>query len=174
MLAYASSLYGYCSEFDIQTMLGATFAMSFVIYGMIVFCKDIAANWPENRADMLQPWKLVTLTIGTSWLIYGALFYDIADWDIGVSLVMAGLTYLSAPWCARAIIGRRWKMIAGVIIMTWFTVDGSYVLWHNIVGNTMYREANFPASSALYWLCAFIWLPRGSLREIISCRAQLR
>jgi hypothetical protein len=161
-------------EFNIQTMTLSAFAMGFVIYGFIVFFKDYTANWPDNRADLLQPWKLVTLAIGLSWLLYGALNYDIADWDVGVSLIMAGLTYLSAPWCVRAIIGRRWKMIAGVIIMSWFAVDGSYSLWHNFVGNTMYRDANLPASESLFWLSAFIWLPRGSLKDIITFRARLR
>jgi hypothetical protein len=161
-------------EFNIQTLTLSTFAMSFVIYGMIVFCKDNIAHWPEFRADLLQPWKLVTLAIGFSWLLFGALTYDIPDWDVGVSIIMALLTYTSAPWCVRAIVGKRWSLIAGVVIMSWFSIDGSYALWHTLAGNQMIRDANFPASAALYWLCGFIWLPRGSLRDIISFRAQLR
>lgn len=162
------------SEFSIQTMIGGTFAVCYVIYGMIVFGKDISGHWNENAADLRQPWKLSALAIGLSWLLYGALNYGIQDWDVGVSIIMAALTYVSAPWCVRAIIGRRWSLIAGLIVMPWFAIDGSYLLWHTLAGNEMLREANFPASAALYWLCGFIWLPRGSLKDIISCRAQLR
>lgn len=162
------------SSFNMQTMISSTFAVCFVIYGVIVFVKDFANHFADYRDDLYQPWKLVTLAIGLSWLIYGALFYGIQDWDVGVSIIMAALTYLSAPWCVRAIIGRRWSMVAGVIIMSWLSIDGSYVLWHTFAGNPMIRDANFPASAALYWLCGFIWLPRGSLRDIIFCRAQLR
>lgn len=161
-------------ELNIQTLISSTFAVCFVIYGMIVFGKDFSKHWSENCADLLRPWKLVTLMMGLSWLLYGAMTYGIQDWDVGVSLIMASLTYLSAPWCVRAIIGRRWKMVAGLIIMSWFSIDGSYVLWHTLAGNEMLRDANFPASTALYWLCGFIWLPRGNLKDIISCRTQLR
>lgn len=162
------------SEFNLQTLISSTFAICFVIYGMIVFGKDFFKHWNEYIADLLQPWKLVTLTMGLSWLFYGAVTYGIQDWDVGVSIIMASLTYISASWCVRAIIGKQWKMVAGVIIMSWFSIDGSYVLWHTLAGNDMLRDANLPASAALYWLCGFIWLPRGSLKDIVSLRAQHR
>ena len=38
-----------------------------------------------------------------TWLLYGALYYGIADWDVGVTLLMGGLTYLLAPWTVRLI-----------------------------------------------------------------------
>jgi hypothetical protein len=30
------------------------------------------------------------------------------------------------------------------------------------------REANFCASSCLYWLCRFIWLDNGTLKELLD------
>ncbi len=61
------------AEFNVQTLVFSTFAMCFVIYGMIVFAKDFSGHWNENRADLIQPWKLATLAIGLSWLL-GALY----------------------------------------------------------------------------------------------------
>lgn len=163
-----------CDDFNIQTLITSTFAMGFIIHGFVVFFKDYAANMADYRSELARPWKLATLAAALSWLLFGALTYGIQDWDVGVSLIMAGLTYVSAPWCVRAIMNRRWSLIAGVIILSWFAIDGSYVLWHTLAGNQMIRDANFPASAALFWLCGFIWLQRGNLKEILSRRAQLR
>lgn len=126
-------------------------------------------EWQEWR----RPWKLFTLGVGLAWLIHGALTLGIGDWDVGVSLIMAGLTYLTAPWCARCVIARRWRALPWVVFWWWLAVDGSYSAWHLLQGNPLYREANFPASSCLFWLCGFIWLPRGSLRQILARRCPL-
>lgn len=120
----------------------------------------------ESQHELRRPWKLVTFAIGLSWLIYGALFYEIGDWDVGVSLIMAGLTYLTAAPSARALWLRKWRKLPLILFWYWFAVDGSYLLWHTALGNPIYREANFYASSALYWLCGFIWFPRCSLAEL--------
>jgi hypothetical protein len=163
-----------CDDFILFTGLLVIFAMLYIVHGMSVFARDYMANWKTNRADLRQPWKLVTLTIGTTWLLYGAIHYDIPDWDIGVSMIMASLTYVAAPWCARAVISLKWPLFAGVIIMSWFAVDGAYNLWHTVIGNPTFREANFMASGSLFWLCGFIWLARGSLHDIFAGRALLR
>ena len=58
-------------------------------------------QWLPNKAywhELFRPWKLFSLACGLGWLIYGALNYDIGDWDIGVSVIMAVLTYLLTPW----------------------------------------------------------------------------
>lgn len=153
-------------EYNTESLLTASFFMLYVLHGARVFLSDYRENWHAYRIDLMQRWKLVTLALGTTWLLWGALTLHIDDWDVGVSLIMAGLTYVCAPWCARAVIGRRWRLFAGVIVTCWFCVDGSYNLWHNLVGNITYRDANFPASLSLFWLCAFIWMPFGSVRDI--------
>ena len=160
------------AEFSLEHLPSYVFIFGYITYGFIVFFSDYRAHWMENKADLLQPWKLVTLAAGLVWLLYGALTYHFADWDVGVSLIMAGLTYVSAPWCARAVRYRKWRLIAGVIIAWWFCVDGSYSLWHTIAGNSMMRDANITASSALFWLCAVIWMPIGSIRSITQFSAQ--
>ena len=125
----------------------------------------------ESPHELRRPWKLTTFALGLGWLLYGALCYEIGDWDVGVSLIMAALTYLTAAPSARALFGREWRKLPLILFWYWFAVDGSYLLWHSLVGNPVYREANFYASSCLYWLCGFIWLPRCALRELKDFRS---
>ena len=95
-----------------------------------------------------------------------------------MSLIMATLTYLTAPWSLRVIVERRWKLWPGMLLATWFTVDGSYWLyWHfkNPVALDFMRGANFLPSLSLYMICGLIWFYRGGLRQMFSdAGAQIR
>lgn len=122
--------------------------------------------------ELRRPWKLASLAVGLTWLIYGARHYQLADWDVGVSLLMGLLTYLFAPWSVRVILlclrdfsrdSLFW--IAASLAVAWFVVDGVYVAYHGVVGNMMFRMENFLASSALYFLAGSIWLYKGSVRD---------
>jgi hypothetical protein len=119
--------------------------------------------------EYLRSWKLISLACGISLLIIGAYHYDAPDWDVPISLIMALLAYLTAPWSMRVMLERRWRQWPAMIFATWFTVDGSYWLyWRAVdpVALELMREANWPASLSLYWACGVIWLYRGSLREL--------
>lgn len=122
--------------------------------------------------------KLLSLAVGVALLVVGAFHYDAIDWDVPISLIMATLTYLTAPWSMRVILERRWKQWPLMVLATWFTIDGSYALyWHfrNPVALEMMREANWPASLSLYLICGVIWLYRGSLAELLEdTKAALR
>lgn len=121
--------------------------------------------------EYARPWKLLTLALGIALLILGASYCHAPDWDIPISLTMAILAYVTAPWSLRVIVERRWKLWPGMLFATWFTVDGSYWLyWHfkNPVALELMREANFPASLSLYGMCGVLWLYRGSLRQLLS------
>lgn len=115
-----------------------------------------------------RPWKLFSFTLGLGWLLWGALTFDISDWDVGVSLLMAGFTYLLAPAAARVVMHRDWRQLPLAVLAWWWSVDGVYMAWHLAVGNVTYREANFYASTCLFWLCGFIWLPRAALRQLLT------
>jgi hypothetical protein len=104
--------------------------------------------------------------------MYGAINYHIADWDVGISLIMGVMTYLCAPWSVWVIVfclERRppywWLWIFLSLAVAWLVVDGVYVAYHTLMGNQMYRWANFLASSALYFLAGSVWLYRGSIRD---------
>lgn len=123
--------------------------------------------------ELQRPWKLVTFAIGMGWLLYGATHYYIGDWDVGVSIIMGGLTYLLAPWSV-SLIGSalryrpRWwsaHVLLGVAAAI-LVADTSYVAYHTLAGNPTYRDANFRASIVLYFLAGMLWLYRGSLANL--------
>jgi hypothetical protein len=129
----------------------------------------------QYLAELVRPWKLLSFGVGMVWLLYGASNYGISDWDVGISLIMGGLTYLCAPWSVRVILHclryrpRFWGLwIAEALFAAWIVVDGVYVLYHTAMGNRMLRVENFYASSALYFLAGAIWLYSGSLRDFLS------
>jgi len=120
--------------------------------------------------ELVRPWKLFSLAIGLAWLIYGALNYNISDWDVGISLIMALLSYITAPWACRVLLGvaqGRFNVVSicGALFSYWFTVDGVYVIYHALMGNETYRWENFLASSCLYALCGMAWLYNGTLAD---------
>lgn len=130
---------------------------------------------------LLRPWKLASFCVGMAWLLYGALNYQIGDWDVGISLVMGGLTYLCAPWTvmvlARCLRERpsHWPWgITLALLVAWAVIDGSYVAYNTLLGHPMLRYENFCASSALYFLAGVGWWYRGSLADLWGNIRQLR
>jgi hypothetical protein len=121
--------------------------------------------------EYLRPWKLATLAIGIGLLIAGSFYYDAPDWDVPISLLMATLTYLTAPWALRVLVERRWKLVPAALLATWCTVDGVYWFYwsfKNPAAVAMMRDANFLPSLCLYGICGALWLYRGTLKELIA------
>jgi hypothetical protein len=116
--------------------------------------------------ELLRPWKLATFAIGLGLLIVGAELYHYSDWDIGVSIVMAVLTYLTAPWSIRVLWERHWKWLPLAVFYSWLSVDGSYWAWHTFAGNEMLRAEQWPTSLCLWLICGFLWLPQMDLISI--------
>jgi len=125
----------------------------------------------SEAREWLRPWKLATLAIGLALAIVGSFYLPAPDWDVGVSLVMGAVAYLTAPWCMRSLINRQWRRLPAVLFFVWFGVDGCYsIYWYlkNPVVLEMMREANFYASLPLYGIVGGIWWYQGSLRELAS------
>lgn len=107
-----------------------------------------------------HPWNIATLSIGVALLVAGSFWYEAPDWDIPISLIMAGFSYLTAAWSLKVLVKRDWKNFPLMLFFTWWTVDGCYALyWHfqNPVALELMREANWPASLSLYWACGLVW-----------------
>jgi hypothetical protein len=124
-----------------------------------------------SLTEYTRPWKIISLAIGIALLILGSYYYQVPDWDIPISLIMAILAYLTAPSSLRVIVERRWKLWPAMLFATWFTVDGCYWLYwrfKNPLALELMREANFFASLALYGICGVLWLYRGSLRQLAT------
>jgi hypothetical protein len=121
--------------------------------------------------ELLRPWKLATLAGGLGLLIAGSRLMPAPDWDIPVCIIMAGVTYVSAPWCMRALLDRQWRRWPAMLLLTWFAVDGCYAAYWGLVDPRaleLMRAANAPASLSLFMMCGLLWLPRVSLSEIAS------
>jgi hypothetical protein len=128
-----------------------------------------AALYPIR--EYARPWKLFSFAVGLSLLIVGAFYVSAPDWDLPISVIMASLTYLTAPWALRVFLTRRWRLWPLALLATWFSVDGCYwIYWsyNDPLALAEMRSANFPASLSLYLICGLLWLYRGSLRELVT------
>lgn len=128
-----------------------------------------------DLAELVRPWKLASFLTAMAWLFYGALNYHIADWDVGITVLMGTLTYVFAPLGLRALIRAvrqpSWPAFLDALLalaIAWFVIDGVYVAYHSAVGNTMFRVDNAYASTPLYFLAGWAWLYRGSLRQLLD------
>jgi hypothetical protein len=119
-----------------------------------------------NNVDMdpgmkfFNSWNLLALVIGLGLLVFGSFYYRAPDWDIPISIIMAGFAYLSAANSLQTIVMRRWRRFPLMLLATWWTVDGCYsVYWYltDPVALDAMRDANWPASLALYWTCGLVW-----------------
>lgn len=128
-------------------------------------------------SEYLRPWKLSTLVIGIAILIAGAKIEQQPDWDIGISILMALLTYMTAPWALRVFIERRWLMMPVALLAGWFSVDLVYFWWNRDLGPEMvdiFRQANWLPSLCLYLLCGLFWLYKGSISDFSTNLRDLR
>ena len=126
--------------------------------------------------ELVRPWKIATLAIGLGLLIAGSFHYEAPDWDIPVSVLMALVAYVTAPWCVRVIVERCWRHWPAMLLLTWFGVDGCYAAYWSIVNPValgLMREANAPASLSLFWAVGLIWMYKGSLGELAAEAAAL-
>ena len=132
--------------------------------------RDLQTEVQLYLKEYKRPWKLFSLFIGLSLLIYGSYYCRAIDWDIPISLIMAFLTYISAPWSLRVLMERQWRRLPAMAFATWFSVDGCYWLYwryENPLALELMREASFPASLCLYGICGVIWLYQGSLKNLV-------
>lgn len=131
--------------------------------------------------ELIRPWKIMSFCCAMILLFYGALNFDIVDWDVGVTIIMGTLTYIMAPWSVYIILSairyrrKLWYVhILVAIFIGLFVVDWAYMLYHTLVGNQTLRTANFYASTPLFYLAGTVWLYRGSLKDFVENIRRLR
>jgi hypothetical protein len=102
--------------------------------------------------------KGITFFLGLLALVYGALFLDYPDWDIGISLIMAFATLATAQWSVSVLWELRLFWVPLAAFYTWLCVDGVYwAYWSLVRPEVMIREGQWLASLCLYLLCGVIW-----------------
>lgn len=132
-------------------------------------------------AELARPWKLATFALAMALLLCGAVFLHVGDWDVGVTLIMGTLTYVTAPSVVRTLARAArerppgWPLAALVALaVAWLVIDGDYMLYHTLAGNPTYREDNARASTPIYFMAGVFWLYRGSLADLVRDLRALR
>ena len=110
-----------------------------------------ASIYPAS--EYLRPWKLTTLLVGIGLLIVGSYYMPAPDWDIPISFIMAGCTYLTAPWSMRILLEHHWRFFPLMALVTWFSVDGGYAIYCRsyAVGSDGVKGRNEPSESCLLY-----------------------
>lgn len=115
-----------------------------------------------------HPWNTITLGLGIFTLIFGAIVEHAPDWDVSISLIMAGFTYATAVPALNALRTRYWPLS---ILAAWWSIDGCYALYWSIMNPAaldQMRDVNWPASTCLYLACALVWsLPTWLHRRVL-------
>ena len=58
-----------------------------------------------------------------------------------------------------------------MIFLSWWCVDGCYALYWwfaNPQALDFMRDANWPASLSLYWMCGLVWYWNASLSDLLK------
>ena len=114
---------------------------------------------------------MLTLAIGIGLLLVGSALYPAPDWDLGISFIMPGFTYLFSGWSMHVMFERCWRQWPMMILLTWWCVDGCYALYWGIKSPEvleLMRDANWPASLSLYWICGLVWFWNGTWKEFFT------
>ena len=67
--------------------------------------------------------------------------------------------------------GATLARLAAMLFLTWWCVDGCYALYWGLMNPQaldLMREANWPASLSLYWMCGLVWYWNGSLNDMLK------
>jgi hypothetical protein len=138
-----------------------------------------AVPLPDRRyfMSLLRPWKLMSFAFGTGFFVWGAWFWAVPTWDVGVSILMSVLCFLQAPWAidlglrAARLRPRHWGWHLVIAAATvYFVASGSYEIYNTI------RMGQHPIT---YWLnlafsvpvtiaAGLIWRYDGSLAQAWS------
>lgn len=101
--------------------------------------------------------KIVTFSLGLLLLLVGALTQNIPDWDIGVSIVLATYTFLTAEWAVTALWKKEYKKYP-VAILSVLAPYALYVFYWTVQGKeSVMIPGNLYLVVSLYLICGTIW-----------------
>jgi hypothetical protein len=121
--------------------------------------------------EYFRPCKLLSMLWLLNGLWYGSKVDHLHDWEVGVSASILIMAYLTAPWVVRVFLELKWRLVPLAIIAVWVSINGVYWAWNIHYGALMddaFRSANWLVLLRAYLIFGFLWLYRGSLRELWS------
>lgn len=125
--------------------------------------------------ELIRPWKLFTFLLGMVVLCYGAFTLNFPDWDIPISIIMASLTYLTAPWVINTLVFNvknrnplSLLYIPLALLIAFLVIDSSYVVYNIYFHHPYFRKENFVVSFCLYFICGLIWRYNGNLKQLFK------
>lgn len=135
---------------------------------------------PFRFRSLLRPWKLVTFALGTAFFVWGAYFWAVPTWDVGVSVLMSVLCFPIAPFAVdlalRGWRARRFGEVLIAAILVYAVASGSYEVYNTI------RMGQHPIT--YWWNLAFsvpvtiaaglIWRYDGSVADFFAEVARRR
>jgi hypothetical protein len=125
---------------------------------------------------LARPWKVVGFAFGTGFFVWGAYFWDVPTWDVGVSILMSVLVFLLAPWSMDLVWrslrtrGPGWpgRLALGLALL-YLVASGSYEIYNTIrMGQhpVTYWE-NLAFSVPVTIAAGMLWRFDGDLRALV-------
>lgn len=107
---------------------------------------------------MSKLFKNITFAIGFSWLILGAITYKIQDWDIGVSVILAVYTYLTAEWAVTALLDKQYRKYPVALISALVAPYALYIAYWTLQGKeSVMLSGNLYLVTSLYLIYGVSW-----------------
>lgn len=121
---------------------------------------------------MKHLYERTALLIGTALLIAGSVIFPAPDWDVGVSLLMAGFTYVSAQFWQTALRKHQWSQLPIALFLTWWALDGVYLAYWTVVDPAalVMRDSALAVNVCLYLMASIIFVAAGKIDLHLSQR----
>lgn len=127
------------------------------------------------KREYIRVWKLLFLLFVILFLSVASYLVNLPDWDIGISIIMALLSYFLSPisisYCLQLNNFKTIKKILIILIVFgfwWCTVDWIYVAYNEYNNNMYFRWANMFASTVLYILNGLLLSYKGNLENLLE------
>lgn len=126
--------------------------------------------------NLFRPWKVITFTLGGTFFVWGALYWAVPTWDVGVSILMSVLCFLFAPWAIdtgrKAVLHREPGWIRKLLVaacVVYLVASGSYEAYNTIRMGTppVTCWLNLAFSVPVTIIAGLIWAYSGSVSDFL-------
>ncbi|MCA9583003.1 MAG: hypothetical protein KC416_14485 [Myxococcales bacterium] len=125
---------------------------------------------------LLYPWKLTSFALGTGFFVWGAYFWDVPTWDVGVSILMSVACFLVAPWAVsgfrQALLRREGKWVwwsCLYLLAIYVVASGTYEVYNTIRmgAHPVTYWWNLAFSMPVTVVAGLVWSYDGTMRDLL-------